>query len=599
MTFTLRPYQQVCVDKGIAHLKKSIEPCVIDAAPAAGKSFMIAGLANGLYEISGGKRVLCLAPSAQLIKQNAEKYKATGEPCSIFSASAGGKSLRHKVIFGTPKTVLNKISRFKTGYCAVVIDECHGITPTIINIIDQMKIDTPNLRVIGLSGTPFRLGSGYIYRINPDDTIVPEDQASDPYFSKMVHRVSAKEMLDQGFICPMVVGAPIADGYDTSLLLMDNKGKFTTSSVDQAFVGQGRETAAIVADVIEQSRNRNGGVMFFAATVQHAQEIFDSLPPQKSGIVIGADDAKSDDVIKRYRSGDIRYLVSVGKLTTGFDVTHTEVIAMLRRTESAALFQQIMGRAWRLDPTKKDSLLLDYADNVETHFSGRSIYDPIITANAKKSGEMSPIVCNCPECSTENEYSARPNPDELDVDPSGYFMDLMGNTVMSEHGPTPAHYGRRCMGMRLGRGGVYVQCDYRYTSKECPHCAEPNDIAAKYCCSCKGEIINPNEKLAIEFRRMKRDPSQPQCDVIIDLNIIDMVSKAGNPQWRVDIRTEYRKLSFWFLKEPKTQGGWNQLQAYLEASKQMTETPRTISYMKETSGFYRPLAWNKQEDLLE
>ena len=113
MTFTLRPYQQACVDAALEEVRRTTDPCLIDAAPAAGKSFMIAALAAELHKISGGKRVLCLAPSAELVKQNHAKYLLTGERASIFSASAGGKSTRNVVVFGTPGTVKNSIGRFK------------------------------------------------------------------------------------------------------------------------------------------------------------------------------------------------------------------------------------------------------------------------------------------------------------------------------------------------------------------------------------------------------------------------------------------------------------------------------------------------------
>jgi DNA repair protein RadD len=86
MPFNLRPYQHGAVDAALDWMRCSITPCLIDAAPAAGKSFMIAAIASELHRISGGKRVLCLAPSAELVKQNAEKFRMTGEPCSIFSA---------------------------------------------------------------------------------------------------------------------------------------------------------------------------------------------------------------------------------------------------------------------------------------------------------------------------------------------------------------------------------------------------------------------------------------------------------------------------------------------------------------------------------
>src|SRR5690606_24644701 len=115
MSFQLRPYQESSHNALVEYLKSSVEPCIIDAAPAAGKSFLIAAIADFLYRVSGGKRVLCLAPSAELVKQNHEKFLLTGEPASIFSASAGFKSTKHKVVFATPLTAKNAISRFKQG----------------------------------------------------------------------------------------------------------------------------------------------------------------------------------------------------------------------------------------------------------------------------------------------------------------------------------------------------------------------------------------------------------------------------------------------------------------------------------------------------
>jgi hypothetical protein len=61
-------------------------------------------------------------------------------------------------------------------------------------------------------------------------------------------------------------------------------GQFTAADIDQAFHGQGRKTARIIADIVDQSRDRMG-VLIFAATVRHAKECLDSLPPGLSAMV--------------------------------------------------------------------------------------------------------------------------------------------------------------------------------------------------------------------------------------------------------------------------------------------------------------------------
>lgn len=604
--FELRPYQRKAVDAALSWLKRSIDPCLIDAAPAAGKSFMIAAIANALHGMSG-KRVLCLAPSAELVKQNHEKYLMTGEPASIFSASAGTKSTRNVVVFGTPGTVKNSISRFckqgADGFCAVIVDECHGLAPTIRAIIDTMREANPNLRVIGLSGTPYRLGSGYVFRVWPDGAdgtarVNGDDVTRDPYFMKCVYRVSAREMLDEGFITPMTIGAINTDGYDTSGVELLPNGTLNHDTVERAFVGHGRKTAAIVADAMRQAQDRPGGVMLFAATVRHAEEIMASLPPGNSALVTG-ETANRKDIIERYRAQKFRYLVSVGTLTTGFDVSHTETIVLLRYTESAALLQQILGRAWRLHTGKDTSLLLDYANNVERHFPDGDIYNPEIRAG-KVGGGGEAIEAHCPECDHVNEFSLNPDYADYQRDRHGYCLDVFGAQIVTEYGPVAAHYGRRCFGMvRTGERGTYERCGYRWTGKDCPQCGEKNDIAARYCYVCKAEIVDPNEKLVADFKALKRDPTRPQTDEVISVEFRDGVSAKGNKTIRADWRTPFRHFTTWHMPEATHTRGMRDWALFDAATNGGTTCPATISYQKDAgaSGFFRVLAYNRLPDV--
>jgi len=102
---SLRPYQQNAHDAVIDWVRMTTSPCLVDAATGAGKSHIISAVSETIHKISKGKRVLCLAPSAELVEQNHAKYIATGNEASIFSSSAGSKCLRHPVVFGTPGTV--------------------------------------------------------------------------------------------------------------------------------------------------------------------------------------------------------------------------------------------------------------------------------------------------------------------------------------------------------------------------------------------------------------------------------------------------------------------------------------------------------------
>ena len=139
MAFSLRPYQQDAVNAAITHVKKRLSPCVLELATGAGKSLVVAELAKFFVGVAPNKRVLCIAPSKELVEQNAEKYALTGNQASIYCASAGKKCLRSQVIFASPQSALGTIDKIAhMGVSAIIIDEAHGMTPTMLKLIDAV-----------------------------------------------------------------------------------------------------------------------------------------------------------------------------------------------------------------------------------------------------------------------------------------------------------------------------------------------------------------------------------------------------------------------------------------------------------------------------
>lgn len=594
--FKPRPYQQKAIDAAKEELRQSIDPILIEAATGAGKSLLIAYLAEWLHEISAGKKVLCLAPQRELVLQNAAKYKALGAPCSIFSASAGAKSTRYPVVFGSPGTVSRSISRFLEGYCAVVIDEAHGITPTIKGILEAMQAANPRLRIIGTTATPFRLGSGYIYRIGPDGKANSDDTCRDPFFLKCVDRIQARDLIEQGYLTRPVIAGTDAEAYDTSGLQVQRNGHFAAAAVDQAFVGHGRKTASIVADVVSKSQDAMG-VVFFAATIQHGEEILASLPPGLSALITGAT-ANREAILKRFEARKLKYLVNVGVLTTGWDCAHVDVIAILRKTESVGLLQQIIGRGLRLHPDKRRVRIMDFAGNIAEHCPYGDLFAPIVRARGAKQGGGI-VKAECPTCGYENEFSRHKDAEGYEVDKAGYCLDVWGTRVETDYGPMPAHHGRRCFGMvRTGLDGKHERCNFRWTAKPCDACGADNDIAARYCATCKAELVDPNEKLQAEFQAHKRDPYAPQTDEVLSMVLKESVSQRGNPTVRADWVTPHRKFSTWHQPEAsfsKAKADWSRFE---EATR--TGPPATISYVKDqASSFFRILAFNQPADAPE
>jgi len=591
----LRDYQQNAVDAAVEWLKKSIESCVIEAATGAGKSHVIAALAHWINDHSG-KKVLCFAPSKELIEQNREKYLATGNPASIFSGSAGRKCLKHDVVFGTEKTVLNSIDKFSDRFGAIVIDECHRITPTIQKIIERLKSINQKIRVIGLTATPYRLGSGYIYRYDEKGKPVPETETRDPYFNTLIYRITAHELIEKGYLTPPHADPDVIDSYDTAGIV-----NHTAKEYEQAFEGKGRKTSLIVSDIVEKSRGRLG-VIIFAATRQHAKEVMESLPPGNSRMLTGENGkTEREKMIEDFKAMRFKYFVNVQVLTTGFDAPHIDVVAIVRSTESVSLLQQMIGRGLRLHNLKKDCLVLDYAKNIEEHCPDGDVFNPQIKAHNKTSGTQMEVTC--PICSTVNLFSMRKNPDGFKIDENGYFVDLMGQQLEP---PMPAHYGRRCYGQSIIKGlGVAKRCEDRWDHKLCEDCGHENDIAARYCEECKGELVDPNEKLVIEFKRMKKDPYTPTIDKVLSWRVQEWHSMSGNTTVRVDYVTECRNMTLWHL--PKKWRDWEKfcsatigvivdtVEEYAEKISDFeVRKPDTITAKKDKkTGYYEVLKYNE------
>lgn len=595
----LREYQTQAVDDAIKWIKSTLDPGLIEAYTAAGKSLIVAEIARIVTGMTG-KKVLVLQPNKELLVQNVAKYKLTGNPCSVFSASAGQKSVRHNVVYGTALTVKNMLSAFCSKFCLIILDEADAsLTPTILSIIDHMREQNPQLRVLGLTSSPYKLGYGYIYKMYINNKPVPAEQSRDAYFTKQIVHISGRYLLDHGYVSPITIGS-INDSYDTSGLEVNSMGKFTSASIDRAFVGLGRKTSRIIEDIIFQSRNRKS-VLIFSATQQHALECMQSLPPGLSAMVTDKTPAvEREKIVKDFTDCKIKYLVNVTIFTRGTDFPKLDVIALLRATESSALLHQILGRGVRIADGKEDCLLLDYASNVDTHFPDHDLFSPQIKASKGKSSD-STITAKCELCETENEFSARPNDDGFGIDEYGYYVDLNGLRIMTDHGPIPSHFGRRCMALHRQNDGSFTQCSYYWTSKPCPSekCQEPNDIAARYCRVCRTEIIDPNDKLIADFKARKRDPYQMQCDKVISWSFKKTKSSVGNECLKVDFITEHRSFPIWYhVRSSKT---WliKQYESLIKATEGLEKMPETITYRKVDLTFYQVYAYNQPHDQLE
>ncbi|ELD1796967.1 DEAD/DEAH box helicase [Vibrio fluvialis] len=514
--YTLRPYQADSVKAVIHYFRQHSTPAVIVLPTGAGKSLVIAELAR----LAKG-RVLVLAHVKELVEQNHAKYEGYGLKGAIFSAGLGRKETDQQVVFASVQSVVRNLDAFKNQFSLLVIDECHRVpddkSSSYQKVITHLLELNPGMKVLGLTATPYRLGMGWIYQYHTRGLVRSEEPR---FFRDCIFELPIRYLLDEGFLTPArLIDAPVLS-YDFSQLKPANTGRYKESEMDLVIEQSKRATPQIVQQIIQLAADKQG-VMVFAATVRHAQEILGLLPQGESDIVIGdTPSPERDAIIQRFKQRDLKFLVNVSVLTTGFDAPHVDLIAILRPTESVSLYQQIVGRGLRLSPGKTECLVLDYAGNTY------DLYQPEV-GDPKPDSDSEIITIPCPACGFNNNFWGK-------LDNNGFLIE---------------HYGRRCQGYFTDEEtGEREHCGYRFRAKYCGECGADNDIAARICHECDATLVDPDKKLK-EALNLK-DALVFEC---LDMDLSVLKDDKGKSQLKVTYRGDNNAQvhEFWSLTTAK------------------------------------------------
>ncbi len=434
----LRPYQKEAVDAVYDHLRKRDDhPCVV-IPTAGGKTPVMATICRDAVQQWGG-RVLILAHVKELLEQAVEKLHAMAPDLwnriGVYSAGMKSRDTEHPIIVAGIQSVYRRAAELGS-IDLILIDEAHMLPPDgegmYRTFLAEARVVNPNVRLVGLTATPYRMSTGLI--CGPDNLL-----------NHVCYEVGVRELMAQGYLCPLKTKAGRRKA-DTSGLHLRG-GEFVAGEVEELMDDDGLVRSAC-GEIVEHARDRHS-VLIFAAGVQHALHVQRVLGETglACGFVCGdTPQAERAETLKRFKEGGLRCLVNVNVLTTGFDAPNIDCVALLRPTNSPGLYYQMVGRGFRLDPSKENCLVLDFGGNILRH-------GPVDALEIKErsggGGEAPAKECPqcravihaaysvCPDCGYEFPQPKR-EPHEREASTASV---LSGEVTETEHEVHAVYYG--------------------------------------------------------------------------------------------------------------------------------------------------------------
>lgn len=357
MTFKLRPYQQEAVEKGISFLNGSENGGAIIVAPTgSGKSLIIASITNAI----GGK-TLVLQPSKEILESNLEKAHALGiDDIGVYSASAGRKDMGN-LVFATIGSITNKKELFD-DFQHLIIDECHAVNSK--GGMYQDLIDYMGGKVLGLTATPYRLHAYTDFKTGRLSVVAKFLHRTRPrLFNKIIHITQIQELYNQKYLCP--VEYDLNPNYNHSEIKLNSTGMAFDD--DSLFAYNQQHSVIEIASKIV-CNDKSSHILVFMSSVEEATLLSENLMRSNvSTAIISAKTPKKEreDILKRFKTGEIRVVTNFGTLTTGYDFPELDCVILGRPTQSVALYYQMVGRGIRISSGKEKVRIIDICGNVK------------------------------------------------------------------------------------------------------------------------------------------------------------------------------------------------------------------------------------------
>lgn len=391
----LRHYQEEAVSSLFRYFSTNYGNPIVALPTGTGKALVQAEFIRRALSYYPQTRVLNITHVKELVSQNhAEMLEQwSTAPAGIFSAGLRRRDTHLPITFCGIASVRSYLDYF--GHIdLIIVDECHMISDRAASMyaqaISELRTINPLIKTVGLTATPYRLGTGMLTDGKLFTDICCDWTGLDKF----------NQLVDEGFISPLIPKRTQTELDVTGVGI--SHGEFNIDEL-QASVDKDAITRAALTEAYQLGYDRKHWLVFCTGTkhADHARDILNQMGISAACVHsdLPGGDAERDRNITWFKTGMVKAMVGVGVFTTGFNFKPIDLIVYLRPTMSASLWVQSLGRGTRPSPEtgKVNCLVLDFAAN--TRRLG-PINDPVIP---KKKGKKV-LACVpykiCPSCNT-------------------------------------------------------------------------------------------------------------------------------------------------------------------------------------------------------
>lgn len=227
----------------------------------------------------------------------------------------------------------------------VIVDEAHHASaPTYEKILKHIQTKVSNMKLLGLTATPFRSDARHLSEVFPDD---------------IAYKIDLTDLIKRG-----ILSLPHFEECQTDLVLELTKEEQLKLELEDWIphdlaIKMAKHKLRNALIVKQYNYRKYGQTIVFAINRIHAlvlKSLFEKAGV-KCGVIISreTDDIlemkqfgeENESVIAAYQEGKIHVLINVNILTEGVDLPKTQSVFLTRPTTSATLMTQMIGRALR------------------------------------------------------------------------------------------------------------------------------------------------------------------------------------------------------------------------------------------------------------